>query len=280
MATTYSRRDFLKIGAVAAGSMFTLGLVGCGGSGDGAATGTASGSYTLVKDGELTVAVNYGYIPMEWLDDDKKPKGFEIELVEKIADELGLKANFMPDQKFDTIVPMIKQGGKADIAIASFSITEERQKEIDFTDAYMDSNQGIVVRAENKDQYDGKYDKLNVEGVKVAAQAGTTGEDWIKENLPKATLVTLDGNIECLTGVESKLYDAAVEDLPVMEYMCKNSYTDLAVAVEIPTGEQYGIVVSKDNAELTKKINKILERMQDDSSMDDLKQKWFGTTDL
>ena len=65
-----------------------------------------------------------------------------------------------------------------------------------------------------------------------------------------------------------------------MEYMCKNSYTDLAVAVEIPTGEQYGIVVSKDNAELTKKINKILEKMQDDSSMDDLKQKWFGTTDL
>ena len=116
--------------------------------------------------------------------------------------------------------------------------------------------------------------------MKVAAQAGTTGEDWIKENLPKATLVTLDGNIECLTGVESKLYDAAVEDLPVMEYMCKNSYTDLAVAVEIPTGEQYGIVVSKDNAELTKKINKILEKMQDDSSMDDLKQKWFGTTDL
>ena len=97
MATTYSRRDFLKIGAVAAGSMLTLGLVGCGGSGDSAATGAASGSYTLVKDGELTVAVNYGYIPMEWLDDDKKPKGFEIELVEKIANELGLKANFMPD---------------------------------------------------------------------------------------------------------------------------------------------------------------------------------------
>ena len=256
-----------------------LGLAGCSGSTSSA--GDAAEDLGLVTPGKLSVVSDLANPPFDYIEEGTtNPAGFEVELMQALAQKLGLECEFLPAQKFDSIIPMIKQGGKADVGASNFTITDERLEEIDFTDAYMDSNQGIVVRVENKDQYDGKYDKLNVEGVKVAAQAGTTGEDWIKENLPKATLVTLDGNIECLTGVESKLYDAAVEDLPVMEYMCKNSYTDLAVAVEIPTGEQYGIVVSKDNAELTKKINKILEKMQDDSSMDDLKQKWFGTTDL
>lgn len=277
MSTNYSRRDFFKLSAIAAGSVATLGLTGCGGSGDEAAT---ADGYTLVKEGTLTVAANYGYIPMEWLDDDKKPVGFEIDLIDKIADKLGLTADFMSDQKFDTIVPMIKQGGKADIGVASFSITDERKKEVDFSDAYMDSNQGIVVRSDMLDTFKDNADKLNSSECTVAAQAGTTGEEWVKENLPEAKLVTLDGNIECLTGVESKLYDAAVEDLPAMEYMCENSYKDLDVAVEVPTGEQYGIVISKDNPKLTEAINEALQEMRDDGTMAELKQQWFGTEDI
>lgn len=276
MANTYSRRDFLKLGLFAAGSALTVGLVGCGGSGDKAATTAAAAAdkITLVEDGKLTIVTNYGYIPMEWLENGKA-KGFDIDLGNKIAEELGLSPNWLPDQKFDTIIPTIKQGGHADISIGSISITDERRKEIDFSDPYMDSNQGVVVLADKKGDFD-STEKLNKYDVKVAAQAGTTGEAWIKETLPNATLVSLDDSIQTMTGVESGLYDACVNDLPVMQYMCENSYTDLAVSLEIPTGEQYGIVVSKENPALTEKINEALKKMEDDGSMEELKKKWFG----
>ena len=276
MANTYSRRDFLKLGLFAAGSALTVGLVGCGGSGDKAATTAAATAdkITLVEDGKLTIVTNYGYIPMEWLENGKA-KGFDIDLGNKIAEELGLSPNWLPDQKFDTIIPTIKQGGHADISIGSISITDERRKEIDFSDPYMDSNQGVVVLADKKGDFDSTV-TLNKSDVKIAAQAGTTGEAWIKETLPNATLVSLDDSIQTMTGVESGLYDACVNDLPVMQYMCENSYTDLAVSLEIPTGEQYGIVVSKDSPALTEKINEVLKKMEDDGSMEELKKKWFG----
>lgn len=276
MANMYSRRDFLKLGLFAAGSALTVGLVGCGGSGEKAATTAAAAAdkITLVEDGKLTIVTNYGYIPMEWLENGKA-KGFDIDLGNKIAEELGLSPNWLPDQKFDTIIPTIKQGGHADISIGSISITDERRKEIDFSDPYMDSNQGVVVLADKKGDFDSTK-KLNKSDVKIAAQAGTTGEAWIKETLPNATLVSLDDSIQTMTGVESGLYDACVNDLPVMQYMCENSYTDLAVSLEIPTGEQYGIVVSKDNPALTEKINEVLKKMEDDGSMEELKKKWFG----
>lgn len=68
-----------------------------------------------------------------------------------------------------------------------------------------------------------------------------------------------------------------VADLPVMKYECTNSYTDLQVAIEIPTGEQYGIVVSKDNPGLTKAINEALSDMDSDGTMDKLETNWFGS---
>ena len=57
-----------------------------------------------------------------------------------------------------------------------------------------------------------------------------------------------------------------------------NSYTDCKVIEEIPTGEQYGIVVSKDNPALTKAINEALADMEADGTMDSIEEKWFGTT--
>ena len=71
--------------------------------------------------------------------------------------------------------------------------------------------------------------------------------------------------------------DAASADLPVMKYLCSNSFTDCQVAIEIPTGEQYGIVVSKSNAGLTTAINEALAALKDDGTIESLEVKWFGS---
>lgn len=80
-----------------------------------------------------------------------------------------------------------------------------------------------------------------------------------------------------MAGVQTGLYDAMVIDLPVASNLISTSYSDLTIAKEIPTGEQYGIVVSKDNPALTEAINKVLADMEKDGTMTALKTKWFGS---
>jgi polar amino acid transport system substrate-binding protein len=174
---------------------------------------------------------------------------------------------------FDAIIPTIKQGGKADVGVSSFTITDARRQEIDFTDPYIDSNQSIVTRA---DATADTADALNAADKKIAVESGTTGEAWADENLSAATIVKLDDIVQCMTGTQTGLYDAVVCDLPVLAWECKNSYTDLKVAVEIPTGEQYGIVVSKDNPGLTQALNEGLAEMTSAGDLEALEVKWFG----
>lgn len=267
------RRNFFGIIGAAAG---TVVLAGCGGTSAGTSTDAkkddASG-YTLVQPGKIIVASDLANPPFDFVENNE-PKGFEVDLMKKVAEKLGLECEYLPAMKFDSIIPLIKQGGKADVGVSNFTITDERKQEIDFTDPYVDSNQGVVTKvgAERADA-----GSLNAEGVTIACQAGTTGEAWAQENLPKATIKSLDDPVAAVTGVQTGLYDAAAADLPVMKYLCSNSFTDCQVSIEIPTGEQYGIVVSKDNAGLTEAINAALAELADDGSIKELEIEWFGS---
>ena len=272
MNKTLDRRGFVAAVSAAAGA---LALAGCGSSKSGASAADASAdaaSYTLVEDGKIIVASDLANPPLDYVENNEN-KGFEVELMGAIADKLGLTCEYLPAMKFDAIIPLIKQGGKADVGVSNFTITDERKAEIDFTDAYLDSNQGVVTRSDaEKDN----AEALNAADVKIACQSGTTGETWAQENLPKATIVSLDDPVQAVTGVSTGLYDAAAADLPVMSYLCSQSFTDCKVAIEVPTGEQYGIVVSKDNPGLTKAINEALSELEADGTVKELQVKWFG----
>ena len=238
---------------------------------------SASGdeSYTLVEEGKLTLLSDYGYPALASIVDGQ-PEGFEIDLVGAVCDRLGLEPNWLPMQKFDTIIPTIEQGGRANMASASITITDERAERVDFSDPYMDSNQAVVVPASDADSV--TVDSLNVAGTQVAVQSGTTGDAWAKENLPNATVVPLDDAISCLTGLQTGLYQAAVADLPAMVYLINTSYTDLAVGIEVPTGEQYGWAINKDNTGLTAAVNTALAALIEEGTVDELMEKWLGET--
>lgn len=228
-----------------------------------------------MKDGTLTVVAELGFAPFEYMDDKTgDPEGFDVDVIKAVADKMGLQCEYLPNQKFDTLVPLIKQGGKADVSIAAITITDEREDSVDFSEPYLDSNQAIVALKGSAET----EETLNDASKQVVCQGGTTGDDWITENLPNATRVPVDDVTAALTGVQTGLYNAMVVDLPVAKYMLSNSFSDLDIIEEIPTGEQYGIAVSKDNPNLTKAINKALEDMKSDGTMDSIETKWFGST--
>ena len=277
MQMNMNRREFLAaFGTVAAGAV----LAGCGNSN---ATSTDSSSdaksdekkgMTLIEDGKLTVVAELGFAPFEYMDEKTgEPLGFDVDVINAVAEKMGLTASYLPNQKFDTLVPIIKQGGKADVSIAAITITDERLESVDFSEPYLDSNQAIVVAKGSSET----EETLNDASKQVVCQGGTTGDEWIGENLPDAVRVPVDDVTAALTGVQTGLYQAMVVDLPVASYMLAQSFSDLQIVKEIPTGEQYGIAVSKDNPELTQAVNKALEDMKSDGTMKEIETKWFGS---
>ena len=277
MQMNMNRREFLAaFGTVAAGAV----LAGCGNSN---ATSTDSSSdaksdekkgMTLIEDGKLTVVAELGFAPFEYMDEKTgEPVGFDVDVINAVAEKMGLTASYLPNQKFDTLVPIIKQGGKADVSIAAITITDERMESVDFSEPYLDSNQAIVVAKGSSET----EETLNDASKQVVCQGGTTGDEWIGENLPDAVRVPVDDVTAALTGVQTGLSQAMVVDLPVASYMLAQSFSDLQIVKEIPTGEQYGIAVSKDNPELTQAVNKALEDMKSDGTMKEIETKWFGS---
>ena len=279
--TSMNRRNFVATLGIAGTAL----LAGCNGSGEAAQTtddakttadATEEASYTLVKEGVLTNVAELGFSPFEYIDEDGNTVGFDVDLSNAIAEKMGLTCEWLPNQAFDTLVPTIKQGGKADISIAGVTITDERLEDVDFSDPYLNSNQALIVAASS----DYATEDLDAEDIQIACQTGTTGDAWIQENLPNATRVPLADVTAGMMGVSTGSYQAMVIDLPVAQNMLAQSFSDLTILEEIPTGEQYGIAVSYDNPGLKDAINAALAEIESDGTMDELKQKWFGTTDI
>lgn len=281
--TTMNRRNFIVTLGLAGSAAL---LAGCSGSIAAAPTDDATTtddtaseepSYTLVKEGVLTNVAELGFAPFEYMEDDGTVVGFDVDLSNALAEHMGLSGcEWLPNQAFDTLVPTIQQGGKADVSIAGMTITDERLEQVDFTDPYLASNQGLILPAGSEET----KDSLNAAEKQIACQSGTTGDEWISEHLPNATKVPLQDVTAGLMGVQTGLYTAMVIDLPVAQNMISQSFSDLEVAIEIPTGEQYGIAVSKDNPGLKDALNDALAALEEDGTMDEIKQKWFGTTEI
>lgn len=269
-----------KLGAVAASLAFAgaLALTGCGNSdapADAAGSADASGSDTmqLVTDGTLTIGTSAEYEPFEYMEDGEY-KGFDLELAQTIADDLGLELK-IENVDFDTIVPGVASGTKYDMGIAAITATPEREKEVGFTDSYYMDDQAIVTMADNTEITGDNYaDALNAEGVKIAVQSGSTAEAFAKENFPNAELVPFKNATDCFAAVQSSQANALVTNRSVAAQLVATSFSNEQVIKQISTGEEYAIAVNKDNTALLDALNDSIAKLTEDGTVDKLMTKY------
>ncbi|MHB1341565.1 MAG: basic amino acid ABC transporter substrate-binding protein [Coriobacteriia bacterium] len=224
---------------------------------------------TTIEEGKLLVGSDTAFPPFESMNGDVA-EGFDVDLMGAIGEKLGLEVVFMTEI-FDTLIPTLKAGGKFDVIASGMTIKPERELEIDFTDAYYDSNQSIAMKEGST--YAGPAD---LAGKKIGVQSGTTGEAWAKENVEGATLVPFKNATDAFAALQAGNVDAVVNDLPVTTELLKDDSRGMAIVAQIPTGEQYGFGVSKDNPELKDAINTALAELREDGTYDEIYQKWFG----
>lgn len=265
-------KKLLAMGVAALALCMSFALVGCGGNEAAEEPAAdAEAGYTLIEDGKLTVAASLDFPPFENLEDGEVV-GFEVDLMAEIANRLGLELNYLPTMKFDTIIPAIVAGGTADVGVSGFTITPARMEEVDFTTPVCDTNQCLVV-VQGSEVTD--IDQLADQ--RVGAETGTTGLDWAKENIVDASeIVAFDEYPAVFAALQSGQVAAVVLDKPVADYYINVAYGDCKVVKEIPTGEQYGIAISKENPELTAAINQAIEDMKADGTFEEIETKWFG----
>lgn len=269
-----------KLGAVAASLAFAgaLALTGCGNSdapADAAGSADASGSDTmqLATDGTLTIGTSAEYEPFEYMEDGEY-KGFDLELAQAIADDLGLELK-IENVDFDTIVPGVASGTKYDMGIAAITATPEREKEVGFTDSYYMDDQAIVTMADNTEITGDNYaDALNAEGVKIAVQSGSTAEAFAKENFPNAELVPFKNATDCFAAVQSSQANALVTNRSVAAQLVATSFSNEQVIKQISTGEEYAIAVNKDNTALLDALNDSIAKLTEDGTVDELMTKY------
>ena len=256
--------------AVFASLVLALGALGCGDDDDddggGGGTDTAA-DLGLIKDGTLTVASDIPYPPFEQ-GDPPAYEGFDIDLINEVAERLELDTE-IKDLPFDALLQG-RGGGRYDVAIAATTITPAREKRVDFSDPYFNSEQSLMVRVDGDIK---SIDDVTSETI-IGAQDATTGETYANENTD-ADVRPFQESDDANQALANGQVDAVLNDLPTTEAVAEAN-PDLEVVQTFDTGEEYGIIFGQDQDTLLEQVNIALQEIKDDGTLDELYQKWFS----
>lgn len=224
-------------------SLLILSVTACGSS---STSNDAEGNeFGLLEDGVINAVTSPEYPPFEYLDGEEIV-GFDIELLNAVAEISGLEVKYTP-MEFNTIISAV-QSGQYDVGMSAFTATEERAELVLFGDTYFESAQVALV------SLDSGYTSLeDLEGKKLGAGLGTTGEPAAYSLSDDVTLVNSSVGFPMLI---SGQIDA---------YICDSGVAQNAVAsggyamIEEPIAEEkVSMAFNKNSEELCEELNKSL----------------------
>ncbi len=273
MKTHPGRRTWVLVATTATAGMVLL--AACTSTDDGGGGSTTAGGVELVKAGQLTTCTHLPYPPFQ-SEIDGEVQGFDVALIDLVADDLGVKQQILdtPFENFKT--GAFLNSGECDLAAAGMTITDERKKNVDFSDPYFNATQAVLVA---KDSGVGSLADVKSENVELGAQAQTTGEDYVKgEGFDPVSFESSDA---VLNGLRTGQVKAVVIDYPVVQGWLKDepNADAFTVAEQIDTGEQYGFTVKKGNKALQDAVNKALADAKADGTYEKLYEQWIGPYD-
>ena len=222
-----------------------------------------------VQAKDLIVGVDANFRPFEFKDEQGKFTGFDVELFEAIAEDLGLSFKWQT-MDFNGLIPAL-QSKSIDAAIAGITIKSSREEVVDFSYPYYDAGLVILVRADNTSikTIDDLKDK------KVATKLATTSADYLKtQGVNDVKLLPNTDNLfmELMTGG----VDAVFFDSPPLMYFSQNTGKDkVKIVGPLYQGQSYGIAFPQ-GSDLREKVSITLLKFMEDGTYEKLYEKWFG----
>jgi polar amino acid transport system substrate-binding protein len=221
------------------------------------------------KTSRVLIATDATYPPFEYVDEETgEIIGFDIDLMKAIAEKENFEIEFI-DVRFEPLLEGMAQG-KYDAAIAAISITEERQRDMLFSDPYFVAGHVITVGKDNTTI----TGKDSLKGKTVGVKTGTTGAIEVSE-MDDVTMKPYADYEQPFQALMNGEIDAVVSDnIFALYYVAKNP-DKLKIAGEPFTQEYYGIAVAKNKTELLAKINAGLKAVKSQGLIEELSQKWL-----
>lgn len=225
------------------------------------------------SENTFTVGFDREFPPMGFVADDGSYVGFDLDLAKEVADRLGMKLKLQPIDWASKDMEL--ESGNIDCVWNGFTITEERKTEYEWSSAYMDNNQIVVVM---KDSDIASLDDLAGKTVAVQDESSALEAIEAREGLSESfdSLVKTASNLNALMELEAGSVDAVVMDECVARYNIEKQDGDYKVLDEVIGSEQYGVGFKLGNTELRDKVEATLIAMAGDGKLAEISTSWFG----
>lgn len=249
-----------------AASAALLALTGCGSSGESGGAGEELG---LVSGDTLTVATEGTYKPFSYHDESGELVGYDVEVAEAVAENLGVEVTFEETQ-WDAIFAGL-DAGRFDTIANQVTITPEREADYVFSTPYTVSTGVLVVAADNNDIT--SFDDLDG---RTTAQSLTSNWNELAQE-SGAEVEAVEGWAQAVALLEQGRVDATINDsLTYLDYANTEDASGIKVAAETEDESQSAFVVTPEREALAQAIDGALEDLRADGTLAELGEKYFG----
>lgn len=218
----------------------------------------------------LNVATTPNFPPYEYIENNEL-KGYDVDIINEIGKRLGVEINFK-HMDFDALIPTLKSG-KVDLIGAILKKTPVREKAVSFTIDFKQSSNYFLQKSDGKNVDEiPSCDKFDFSDKIFGTELGTVQYD-IAKKLSKKEVKGFGGSSIAILALQSNKVDiVAVDKTAAKKFLEKNP--DLSVICEYPDEAGQGFTVNKGNDELLEKLNKTLQDMLDDGTIEAIAKKY------
>lgn len=250
-------------------------LAGCGTTASSSSASAAASSGDLLasiqEKGEMSFGTEGTWAPWTYHDEQDNLVGYDVEVAQKVAEKLGVKAVFV-EGEWDGLLAGL-DAGRYDSMVNGVEITEERMQKYDFTSPYAYIRTALIVRSDNQDiksfeDLKGKTtaNTLSSTYAQLAESYGATPTGV--DDLSKTIELLLAGRVDATVNAEATFYD----------YMKQHPDAPLKIAALTDTSSQVSMPLRKgdDTAALKTALDKAIEELRADGTLKALSEKYFG----
>ncbi len=229
----------------------------------------------------LKIATNAEFEPFESLDADGNYVGFDVDMINAIAEKIGYKIEF-DNMEFDGVIAAVASGS-CDIGLSGLTVNAKRAKSVDFSKAYYNTAQLLIVGAKDETFTGTTKEELDkqLEGKTIGVCSGYTGQSYVEGNADwefpgiKDAKVKIYENLSlAINDLKNGNLNAIVMDGPVAKEAAAQN-KDVAKVIDVAlTVEDYGIAIQKGNTELKEAIDKALDELITEGKIQELYDKY------
>lgn len=223
----------------------------------------------------ITFGIDPTFQPLAFHDDDGNLVGFEIDLIEAMAEHMDAEAEIEP-MAWDGLIPAL-QAGRIDIQ-PEMAMRPARQEQVDFTPPFFCQTNTVVMRIERNDFNPESAEDLK--GERIGVGAGTSSDILVSE-MPDLDITRYNTVPDAFREVTLGRIDLVAADSLSAGYMVQHTFPgQLRVSEKSLTGQvPIGAALRKGNTELLERLNDAIEGMNEDGSLVRIVEKWFGKYD-